>query len=118
MPYRDVEKQRLSVRKHYQSHKQYYIDKARRLDEKYRAIKREFIVEYLKNHPCVDCGEADIVVLDFDHVKDKVLDISHMMQQKWSLKKIQIEIIKCEVRCANCHRRKTAKDRGYYKYNV
>jgi hypothetical protein len=40
------------------------------------------LVAYLKEHPCVDCGEID----------------------------------KCDVRCANCHRRRTAADFGWWRH--
>lgn len=32
-----------------------------------KRLAREFAGEYLLSHPCLDCGEVDIRVLDFDH---------------------------------------------------
>jgi len=71
-----------------------------------RAEVRQKIVEYLQTHPCVDCGERDIVVLEFDHVRDKVADLADYASSGRTWARIQEEIDKCEVRCANCHRRK------------
>lgn len=71
-------------------------------------ITQEFVRQYLLSHACVDCGETDPVVLEFDHVRGKKrANISKL--KKISLEAVKNEIKKCVVRCANCHRRKTAK---------
>jgi hypothetical protein len=70
---------------------------------------------YLHEHPCVDCGETDVVVLEFDHRRDKTKAISVLLSLGHEWDRIREEISKCEVRCANCHRRRTARERGYYK---
>jgi hypothetical protein len=72
-----------------------------------RTDVRQRIVEYLLEHPCVDCGETDIVVLEFDHVRDKVANIATYANGGRSWERVKAEIDKCEVRCANCHRLKT-----------
>lgn len=86
---------------------------ARRQRAKNEARQRVF--EYLSTHPCADCGEADIVVLDFDHQGDKTEEINAMIAagKPWPL--IQAEIKKCEVVCSNDHRRRTAKAFGWYR---
>lgn len=66
---------------------------------------------HLRAHPCVDCGETDVRVLDFDHDSgsDKRADIAALVAAcgRWS--DIEAEIAKCSVRCANCHRRVTSE---------
>ena len=82
---------------------------------KRRDVVRNFIVLYLQSHPCVDCGEKDIVVLEFDHLKDKKENVSSMIGRASPIEKIEKEISKCDVVCANCHRRRTAKTFNWYK---
>jgi len=82
------------------------------------AESQQKIVEYLKSNPCVDCGESDIVVLEFDHQRDKFKAVSEMVLYGYNFKRIQEEIDKCEVVCANCHKRRTAKTFGYYKHTL
>src|SRR5579885_2378083 len=86
------------------------------LAEQKRKRNKQFIWDYLKVHPCIDCGESDPIVLDFDHLNDKTLAVSTLANNAVSIEKIEAEINKCVVRCANCHRRKTAKDFDWYKH--
>ena len=56
-------------------------------------------------HPCVDCGEDNILILEFDHVRGKkTFGVCVMGNRIFTIETIQKEIDKCEVRCANCHR--------------
>jgi len=84
----------------------------REIKRKSRARNRKFIYEYLSVHPCVDCKEPDPVVLEFDHVRGQKVDTISNLAFRYtsSLKRIKLEIKKCEVRCANCHRRRHAKE--------
>lgn len=75
-----------------------------------RAEFRAKLVAYLREHPCVDCGEADILVLEFDHIREKTADVSTLLTGAHSWSRILSEIEKCDVRCANCHRIRTSRD--------
>jgi hypothetical protein len=72
--------------------------------------KRDFVRTYLETHGCVDCHESDPVCLDFDHVRGKkAYNICDLVYNSYRLETLQKEIEKCEVRCANCHRKVTRK---------
>jgi hypothetical protein len=43
---------------------------------------------------------------------DKEGNISHAVNNAWSLERLTSEMSKCEVRCANCHRIKTIERRN------
>lgn len=79
-----------------------------------RAALQAMVIEYLKEHPCVDCGETDPIVLDFDHVRGvKRQHVTYMISHQWGKQSVLDEIEKCDVRCANCHRRRTAQTQGW-----
>ena len=69
--------------------------------------------EYLLDHACVDCGQTDLLVLEFDHIGDeKLMEVSRLIQNASSWRTIEREIAKCEVVCANCHKRRTIRRAG------
>jgi len=81
-----------------------------------RRENTERVFDYLATHPCVDCGEGDPLILEFDHVQGvKRAPVANLLRAcAWPA--IAAEIEKCEVRCANCHRRKTARQLGWFAY--
>ncbi len=97
-------------RNHYQKNKDRYKEKAARNGdiraEKCRAI---LLDRFLGG--CIDCGEKDPVVLEFDHRDraEKEYDIARLINRRAAnIRRLRVELEKCDVRCANCHRRKTA----------
>jgi hypothetical protein len=99
-------------RAHYLANKQRYIDQAQANKRRARREKTEQLLAYFATHPCIDCGETDPLVLEFDHVSDdKSFAVARAMSDRaWAA--ILDEIAKCEVVCANCHRRRTYRRRG------
>lgn len=102
-------------RKIYQRNPQKYAER----NAVHRKLLRKLVAQYLQTHQCVDCGESDIIVLEFDHIRDdKVCDISQMISRGASWTMILKEIAKCEVVCANDHRRRTARRGGHYRWSL
>src|SRR3954452_14305675 len=98
-------------RAHYIANREKYIAKARRNRERLALERTKRLIAFFKSHPCKDCGETDPVVLEFDHLRNKKLSIGQALHtHTWAA--IVAEIQKCEVVCANCHRRRTARRRG------
>lgn len=68
---------------------------------------RQFLVCYLSTHPCIDCGNTDIRVLEFDHLRDKTDTLASLIRRSGSIEHIKTEIEKCDVVCSNCHHIRT-----------
>jgi hypothetical protein len=98
-------------KEHYETNRQRYIEQAAVVKRARMVERTRYLIEFFAAHPCVDCGETDPVVLEFDHLRDKAFAIGAALSQK-SWNSILEEIEKCEVVCANCHRRRTARRRG------
>jgi hypothetical protein len=97
---------------HYAANRQRYIDSAWARKQIVLAERLDFLIAYFAEHPCLDCGESDPIVLEFDHLRDKEFSISSGVRDRnWA--SVLDEIAKCDVVCANCHRRRTAKRGGF-----
>lgn len=103
-------------RDHYNNNKQPYLDRAKERNNRIKRSTRVHLVGYLKSHPCVDCGESDIRILQFDHREPttKKATISFMVSHAYSWKTVLSEIEKCEVRCGNCHTKRTIVQFGWW----
>lgn len=108
MAYKNKEDQAAAAHRYYEKNKVEMKRRAYAFMQKARKRNREFLNGYLSSHPCVDCGFSDIRALEFDHVRgEKEHNVSNMVNRAYSIESLQVEIDKCEVRCANCHRIRT-----------
>jgi hypothetical protein len=99
----------------YEANRARYITQAAVRRKALHIERTRYLLEHFKTHPCSDCGEADPVVLEFDHVGPKLFNIaSDLVDRSWP--SILAEIEQCEVVCANCHRRRTVERRGGLRF--
>lgn len=68
---------------------------------------KEFI-RLEKSKPCTDCKNAfPPCAMDFDHLRDKLVDLNVAVKRNWPIERVKEEIAKCELVCAVCHRIRT-----------
>lgn len=105
MPYKDPQKQKIAQAAWYQYNKISLSEKQRLR----RSDNRDFIRKYKEeNSECADCKISyPPHVLDFDHLGDKKFTISGFGKVNKTVDEIMLEIAKCDVVCANCHRIRT-----------
>ena len=94
------------------------IEKRRRTQEAFRIRNKLKVLEYLEGHPCIDCGNSNPIVLEFDHriPSEKSFAVGRAVNgshRSWKL--IKSEIDKCDVRCANCHKIRTCEQQDWFK---
>lgn len=77
-----------------------------RIKDRARLMK-EWFKEYKTALKCVACGENHISCLDFHHrdPKEKDIKLAEVINRGWGKERILLEIDKCNVLCANCHRK-------------
>jgi predicted HNH restriction endonuclease len=80
---------------------------------KIRKVLKRKAVEYLGGR-CVDCGiQSDYPdIYDFHHLLpvEKAAKIARLLDTTKSWEKVRIELDKCVLLCANCHRIRHAKE--------
>jgi hypothetical protein len=104
-------------RSYYARHRAKYVLRSKVKNAFEREGIRARILEFLRTHPCVDCGESDPVVLQFDHQDPKLKssNVGDLLRRRAAWTTIRAEIDKCDVRCANAHQRRTAAQFGWYR---
>jgi hypothetical protein len=112
MPYKNSDDQRAAWRRHYANTDNKLAIKAAVAVRKQAA--KEYVLSVKQRSHCVDCGNTDWRVLDFDHLPgfEKSLNLAAAGSQGWSVARIDLEMAKCEIVCANCHRIRTHERRG------
>lgn len=99
--------QRLQMRNRYSSNREKVLEINRASTQKSQMQAAIFIRDYLSAKTCVDCGQFDIAVLTFDHVRgEKKYNISNMISRGYSIETIKKELEKTEIVCFNCHMRR------------
>ena len=104
MGYKDKNKQKEYQQKHHQRTKK----KKRKQQNQLKDKRQHFVLEEMQRRggKCAKCGFSDIRALDWHHLdpNEKVNSISEMVRDRVSMDKLQAELDKCELICANCHR--------------
>lgn len=103
-------------RKHYRENRGKYGRQVRAYKIWSKKDATRAVFDYLSEHPCEDCGNDDVLVLEFHHLRDKEETISAMVCNSFSVEQIMEEIAKCVVLCANCHRKRTFESYGGHPY--
>lgn len=98
-------------KEHYKNNSHTYIKKAKVWKEKERIL----FYNWLATQKCVDCGISDIRVLECDHLGDKDFNIGSKIGTI-SLTVLMLEVEKCDIVCANCHKIRTAMRGNWYAY--
>ena len=120
MPSKESESKRQDKDKKRENHKKYMREvwyplnrvKHRKYISNIKKRISKFVLEFKKNGKCLDCGFVGKdypEVLDFDHLRDKKLNISEYKYSTSGINKVKEEMNKCDLVCANCHRIRTVK---------
>jgi len=66
-----------------------------------------FVRGFKAGSQCLKCGEQEICCLDFHHrdPQQKSFNVSVMPRRGFSILNVWMEIQKCDLLCANCHRK-------------
>jgi hypothetical protein len=105
---------RARARRYYRENREKHIRVNVERVTKARLIALEVAGAHLVTNRCMDCGEGDIRVLDFDHRPGtgKTQNVMYLVHNGYSIERVQAEIAKCDVRCRNCHARVTYERLG------
>ena len=114
MPYKNGEPKEKRVSrqaKYYKNNK----EKCRERNKSLTQRNREYVQNIKKAGKCCDCLESRWQCLDFDHIDptQKANEIKYLTHHGVSIERLQRELDKCVLRCANCHRYRHAIENNW-----
>jgi hypothetical protein len=80
-------------------------EKRRKYNDDFRKSLREWFIEFKSSLSCEKCGESHPACLDFHHRDPSTKELTVARALLISKKRVLEEIEKCDVLCANCHRK-------------
>lgn len=105
----------IKLKAHYAQNKDKAVARSGRNRVIWKAKLHAYLADYFRQHPCVDCGESNLLLLTFDHLGNKEADVATLVGRGCSLRRIEREIAKCQVVCVRCHTFRTADQRGWWR---
>lgn len=107
--------------KHYLDNRIKYITKARvyqSINGRAHSQQQIYAYEYLLHNFCVDCGENNPILLQYDHKNPELknFSISTGIKEGRSLQEIIEEIKLCDVRCVRCHTLRTSEQFNWHRW--
>ena len=106
------------MKAHYAKYGDEYRKRALKRKLYLREVLRKKMLEYLDNKCCEECGFNNSIALEFDHIetKTKSFSIARALTDCRNWDDILLEIEKCRILCANCHKLRTAEQFGLYRH--
>ena len=96
----------------HQRNKGYYYKK-----NKETVVRNQlYVYQKLEQSACELCNDTNPMVLTFDHLRDKVMEVSEMCRNSYGLKTLQSEMDKCRILCYNCHMVHTNQENNSIKW--
>jgi hypothetical protein len=109
---------RSKLKDYYRSNKAHAIAYSNKVKWRTRARALKFVMDFVEvAGGCKTCGEKDFRCIEFDHRDPltKKFAISKMVGAGYGIKRIAAEIEKCDILCANCHKKRTAEQFNWYQ---
>ena len=121
MPFRDRKKRQNYQRKYAPEYYQANRDRIRKQTALRKKRIKAWFAEFKSTQECARCGESHPACLEFHHVDPKgevdksmrkYAAISTLVSGARGIDTIKRELRKCQVLCANCHRKHHADEWG------
>lgn len=107
MPHADRSERLAYMKRWRQKNREQYMRGIKKSNARRLTVLRDYLIKIKAESACIKCGEDTDCCLDFHHrdPATKSFAVSQGPTRKVSLRRFQAEINKCDILCANCHRK-------------